>query len=82
MQAGRDLHHVHAPSRAKHSTVRLAGFLKGIDLCACQDEPTQMLAEAEETTEGLRQQIIFAREYLKDIKLGPQQACLALHPST
>ena len=42
-----------------------------------------MLAEAEETTEGLRQQIIFAREYLKDIKIGEKQVsilfCIQLH---
>lgn len=38
-----------------------------------QDRPTDLLAQAEETTEGLRQQIIFAREYLKDTKISPEQ---------
>ena len=41
--------------------------------CVSQDEATLMLQEAEETTEGLRQQIIFAREYLKEIKIGKEQ---------
>lgn len=38
-----------------------------------QDEPTQMLSESEETTDGLCTQIVFAREYLQEVNIGEKQ---------
>ncbi|PSC76570.1 magnesium-chelatase subunit chloroplastic [Micractinium conductrix] len=38
-----------------------------------QDQPTQVLSDAEETTDGLRTQIVFAREYLSEVNIGERQ---------
>ena len=63
-----------APSQAAGS-LRASG-------AAVQDEATQVLQETEEITEGLKQQILFAREYLKDVKIQDDQVGLeAVQPS-
>ena len=64
--------------RLSYTRLSLKGCISNFSVLVLQDEASAMLAEAEETTEGLRQQIIFAREYLKDVKIGPEQACDAL----
>ena len=38
-----------------------------------QDKPLEVLKEAEETTDALRGNILFAREYLPEIKMGEKQ---------
>ncbi|KAG7667625.1 hypothetical protein KSW81_005551 [Nannochloris sp. 'desiccata'] len=38
-----------------------------------QDKPVEVIAEAEETTDALRGNILFAREYLPEIKMGEKQ---------
>ncbi|KAL3159157.1 hypothetical protein ABBQ32_011145 [Trebouxia sp. C0010 RCD-2024] len=38
-----------------------------------QDDAYEVLQEAEDTTEGLRTQIIFAREFLKEVRMKPDQ---------
>ena len=44
---------------------------------AVQDEPSTVLQETEEITEGLRQQILFAREYLKEVRIQDDQVIAA-----
>ena len=64
------LHHpgMHDPGRA----IRL-----GCCFVAVQDEPSAVLQETEEVTEGLRQQILFAREYLKEVRIQDDQVIAA-----
>lgn len=38
-----------------------------------QDNATGMVEEAEELTDALRTQVLFAREYLKGVSIGPKQ---------
>ena len=38
-----------------------------------QDKPMEVITDSEETTDALRANIIFAREYLPDIKMGEKQ---------
>lgn len=38
-----------------------------------QDQPSDMLREAEETTDALRGNILFAREYLPEVNMGDKQ---------
>ena len=39
-----------------------------------------MVEEAEELTDALRTQVLFAREYLKSVTIGPKQVNLVLNP--
>lgn len=47
---------------------------------AWQDEAVAMVDEAEELTDALRTQVLFAREYLKSVSIGPKQV-LATFPA-
>jgi magnesium chelatase subunit D len=38
-----------------------------------QNEPTRVVSESEELTDALRTQVLFAREYLKEVKMGEKQ---------
>lgn len=38
-----------------------------------QDDAVNMVEEAEELTDALRTQVLFAREYLKSVTIGPKQ---------
>ena len=38
-----------------------------------QDNAAAMVEEAEELTDALRTQVLFAREYLKSVEIGPKQ---------
>jgi Mg-chelatase subunit ChlI len=38
-----------------------------------QNQPMTMVGESEELTDGLRTQVLFAREYLKDVNIGEKQ---------
>lgn len=38
-----------------------------------QNQPMAMVGESEELTDGLRTQVLFAREYLKDVTIGEKQ---------
>ena len=38
-----------------------------------QDSAAAMVEEAEELTDALRTQVLFAREYLKSVEIGPKQ---------
>ncbi|KAI7841831.1 hypothetical protein COHA_004360 [Chlorella ohadii] len=38
-----------------------------------QDKPTEVLSDVEDTTDGLRTQIVFAREYLEEVQIGERQ---------
>ncbi len=38
-----------------------------------QDDAVAMVDEAEELTDALRTQVLFAREYLKSVTIGPKQ---------
>lgn len=38
-----------------------------------QDRPVEVLSDVEETTDGLRTQILFAREYLEEVAIGERQ---------
>jgi magnesium chelatase subunit D len=38
-----------------------------------QDSPNDVMTDAEETTDALRSNILFAREYLEDVKIGEKQ---------
>ncbi|BDA50617.1 magnesium-chelatase subunit ChlD, chloroplastic [Coccomyxa sp. Obi] len=38
-----------------------------------QNQPMTMVGESEELTDGLRTQVLFAREYLKDVTIGEKQ---------
>ncbi|KAK9834717.1 hypothetical protein WJX74_008546 [Apatococcus lobatus] len=38
-----------------------------------QDEAVQLLQDSDDMTEGLKSQVLFAREYLRDVKIGPKQ---------
>lgn len=42
-----------------------------------QDEAVTMVEEAEELTDALRTQVLFAREYLKSVTIGPKQVTVA-----
>jgi hypothetical protein len=39
-----------------------------------QDAPRVMAAESEELSDALRTQVLFAREYLRDVRIGAKQA--------
>lgn len=41
--------------------------------CCLQDETALVMQETDDVTESLKQQILFAREYLKDVQLKPEQ---------
>lgn len=43
-----------------------------------QDDALEMVDEAEELTDALRTQVLFAREYLKSVTIGPKQVRHAL----
>lgn len=44
------------------------------DVClVLQNQPMTMVGESEELTDGLRTQVLFAREYLKDVTIGEKQ---------
>lgn len=54
-----------------------------IELKVClQDNALAMVEEAEELTDALRTQVLFAREYLKSVTIGPKQACSHPHHGT
>ncbi|KAL4425474.1 hypothetical protein ABPG75_009490 [Micractinium tetrahymenae] len=38
-----------------------------------QDRPVEVLSDVEDTTDGLRTQILFAREYLEEVAIGERQ---------
>ena len=38
-----------------------------------QDHANEVLAETSELTDGLRTSVILAREYLKDVRIAPEQ---------
>lgn len=38
-----------------------------------QNQPRQVVMDSEELTDGLRTQVLFAREYLKDVSISEKQ---------
>ena len=38
-----------------------------------QNEPRQVVSDSEELTDGLKTQVLFAREYLKDVNISEKQ---------
>jgi hypothetical protein len=47
-----------------------------LDPVLLQDDAPAMLKEAEQTTEDLRSQVIFSREFLRDVKIGDKQVMI------
>lgn len=42
-------------------------------LLVVQNQPRQVVMDSEELTDGLRTQVLFAREYLKDVSISEKQ---------
>ena len=54
--------------RLKHSTRLLRAAASWV-----QNEPRQVVSDSEELTDGLRTQVLFAREYLKEVNISEKQ---------
>ena len=59
---------LHVLMRHKHTTKSLEDHHVWV-----QNEPRQVVSDSEELTDGLKTQVLFAREYLKDVNISEKQ---------